>query len=396
MLLFPSIVFANTDSTKAAFIRDGNLWILVGEKKTQITNSKRTAYNPKWSSDGERLLYQLESTTEGEEDNEIWVYHLGTKEKKRVAQNGYSPQWAPDKNIIAYHERGILNISDLKKFYNVAVGVTDFTWFPDGNGFLLSSSGVLRPDGWNSAILYTKEVSGNYEDVPLFSGANHFFTLPKEIGIDNVEIIAVNAGDLTYSPSQDWISFIVSPTASWAMDSNMLSVIDNNSKNFTVIDEITTFSIGKPKWAPSTDTIAFIAGGGRLTFGFKNKDLKIQEMPATVQYTPEHYVDIDFDWITNDLLVTSRMEESEWSNNVIEHPLPVLYSINIGENKQTAITNPPEGYGDYHPQYVESIEKIAWLRGKSIIDQDTALWKANPDGSKAEKWIKNVEEIIFY
>ena len=34
-------------------------------------------------------------------------------------------------------------------------------------------------------------------------------------------------------------------------------------------------------------------------------------MPTSVQYTPKHYVDIDFDWVTNELIVTSRMEEGE-------------------------------------------------------------------------------------
>lgn len=392
LLLFPMVTFANTDNIKAAFIRDWNLWTLIGDKETQITKENKKVFSPKWSSDGEWILYQVASTTEFGEENEVWAYNLETKEFKRIARNGNSPAWAPNKNVIAYNDSGILDISDLDQFYNIATGVSDFTWLPDGNGFLLSSSGVLRPDGWTSAILYTKEVTDNYEDVPLFGGADHFFTLPKEIEQDNERIIAVNAGDFAYSPSSVWISFIVSPTASWAMDSNMLCVIDRNGENFEVIDEITTFSVGSPKWAPSTDTIAYIAGGGRLTFGFKNKKLKIHEMPTSIQYTPDNYVDIDFDWVSNEFIITSRTTEGEWS----EQPLPILYSIHIKHNKQVAITNPPNGYGDYNPQYIESLEKIIWLRGKSITDEEPTLWKANSDGTEAEAWITNVDSIEFY
>ncbi len=390
-ILFPIVTFASTNNTKATFIRDGNLWTLIGDKETQITKKKKV-FNPRWSTDGKWILYQVVSTNKFGEENEIWVYNLETKERRRVARNGYSPTWAPNKNVIAFNDRSILDISDLEKFYNIAMGVNDFTWLPDGSGFLLSSSGFLKPDGWTSANIYTKKVNENYEDIPIIGEVDYFFTLPKEIRNGNETILAINAGDFVYSPSGNWISFIVSPTASWAMDSNMLSVIDRNGKNFEVLDEITTFSVGMPKWAPSTDTIAFIAGGGRLTFGFKNKDLKIHEMPTSVQYTPENYVDIDFDWVSDDLIVTSRMEEGKWS----EQPLPILYSINIEDNKQVAITTPPNGYGDYNPQFVESLRKIIWLRGKSITDEESTLWKSNPDGTKAEAWIKNIDSIEFY
>jgi dipeptidyl aminopeptidase/acylaminoacyl peptidase len=396
IILFPSVVFANTNNTKAAFIREGNLFTLIGEQERQITNENRTVYNPKWSNDGKWILYQLEPTNEDQDDNEIWVYHIETKEKKRIARNGLAPEWAPDKNVVAYIDRGILDISDLEEFYNISTGVTDFVWFPEGNGFLMSSSGVARPDGWSSAILYTKEVDENYDDVVLFGDVDHFFTLPKEIGIGNAKVIAVNAVDFSFSPSSKWISFIVSPTASWAMDSNMICVIDRDGENFTVLDEVITTSVGEPKWAPTTDTLAFIAGGGRLVTGFKNKSLKLQEMPASVQYTPENYIDMEFDWITNNSIVTSRMEEREWSNDFSKHPLPTLYSISLKDNKQVAITNPPKGYGDYYPQYIRSLDKLVWLRGTSITDDERTLWKANPDGTMAEAWIENVDAIDFF
>lgn len=399
-ILFPLAPSAAVENqAKAAFIRDGNLWTLLDGQETQVTKSANVLAKPQWSKDGNWLVYQVESPSEmsnGERHSEIWIYNIITNEKKKISNNGYSPKWAPHKNVIAYNDKGILDISDFKRFYNIATGISDFTWLPDGTGFLLSSSGTLRPDGWSSASLFTKKVGDRYEDTILFGGVEPFFTLPREIGTtDKNNIIAVNAEQLTYSPSGNWISFVVSPTASWSMDSNMVCVIDKEGKNFEVLDEM-ILQVGQPKWAPSTDTIAYIAGGGRIVFGFKNKDLKVKEMPALGTFTPDNYADLDFDWVTNKLLVASRIKEQEWTNDFSKHPLPVLYSINVDTKKQIPITSPPKGYGDYAPQFIPNIKKLVWLRGFSITDTKWDLWKANTDGTEATEWLRDVQDIVFY
>ncbi|MFE8702848.1 TolB family protein [Cytobacillus sp. FJAT-54145] len=395
----PTMILADNIVPKAAFVRDGNLWIFINNAEKQITFEGKVFDTPQWSPDGQSVIYQRLVPSEyvdGEDQSEVWIYHIQTEEKKKLFHDGYSPRWAPGKNILSFNSKGILNISDMEKFYNIATGVSGYTWLPDGSGFLLSSSGVLRPDGWTSSILYTKKVKDNYSDIILFGGVDHFFTLPREIGVDdNNKIIAVYSSDFTFSPSNNWISFVVSPTASWSMDSNMLCVISSDGKDFEVLDEM-ILDVGKPKWAPSNDTIAFIAGGGRIVFGFKNKDLKVREMPVSGTYTPEDYADLDFDWISNDELVTSRIKEKEWSNDFSEHPLPSLYFINLPKNKQIQVSHPPKGFGDFAPQYVSTMKQLVWLRGTSITDHNRTLWKANPDGTGAEEWIKNVELITFF
>ncbi|MDP4170900.1 MAG: hypothetical protein Q8906_09860 [Bacillota bacterium] len=398
-ILYPATSFASKEiNVKASFIRDGDLWIFINNREKQITSTGKVLGKPEWSSDGKWLVYQTTAPSEFEnkdEQSEVWAYNIETSESKKIFYNGYSPTWSPRKNVIAFNYTGILNISDFKHFYNIATGVHSYTWLPDGSGFLLSSSGVLPPDGWTSAILFTKKVNDNYKDIILFGGVEQFFTLPREIGIKSTKIIAVYAENFAYSPSKKWISFIVSPTASWSMDSNMLCVISNDGKKFEVLDEI-VFAVGEPKWAPTSDTIAFIAGGGRIVFGFKNKDIKIREMHVSGSYTPSNYADLDFDWVTDKSIVTSRVEEKEWSNDFGKHPLPSLYSINIETKKQVKLTKPPKGKGDYHPQYVKSIAKLFWLRGTSLTDTNRILWKANSDGSGAEEVIKNVDGIEFY
>ncbi|MHC0035443.1 TolB family protein [Pseudoneobacillus sp. C159] len=399
VFIFPINSLADTPAkVKAAYIKNGNLWSLINGEKKQITTTGRVFASPKWSYDGKWLLYQMEAASDLQKTElqaEIWAYHVETGEKKKIFRDGIAPSWAPNKKMVAFKDGGILDISTFEGFYNIATGVSDYTWLPDGSGFLLSTSGHLQPDGWTSAILYTKKLKKNFKDIIFFGGVDHFFTLPREIGDGERKIIAVYADGLTFSPSGKWISFIVSPTASWSMDSNMVCVISSDGKNFEVLDEI-ILEIGSPKWAPTSDTIAYIAGGGRIVFRFKNKDLKVREMPASGTLTPTKYADLDFDWVTDRMLVSSRVEEREWSNDFSKHPLPSLYSIDLAKNMQNKITIPPKGFGDYHPRYVGAIDKILWFRGKSIIDQDKTLWQANPDGSEAVEWMKDVEEIVFY
>lgn len=393
-----SALASGVEDLQAAFIRGGDLWLYSNGKEIQITKNSNVFTPPQWSKDGSLLLYQKEVPSElqkNETQLEIWTYDIATEEHKRIFYDGYDPQWAPDLNIIAFNSDGILNISDMKRFYNIAGGVNGFSWLPDGSGFLLSSSGNLKPDGWTSAVLYKKKITKNYEETPFVNGTEHFFTLPKEVGSNNNKVISVNAGHFAFSPSNEWISFIVSPTASMAMDSNMLCVISKDGESFQVLDEV-IFGVGKPKWAPGKDTIAFIAGGGRIVFGFKDKRLNVHEMPAAGTLTPSNYADLDFDWISNDTLVTSRIEEREWSNNFKKHPLPVLYAIDLKTKKQEKIATPPKGFGDYHPKALRSVGKILWLRGTSITDESRTAWIANPDGSEAKEWLKNVDAVEIF
>lgn len=69
--------------------------------------------------------------------------------------------------------------------------------------------------------------------------------------------------------------------------------------------------------------------------------------------------------------------------------------MDIESVKQEKITSPPNGFGDYAPQFLPSIDKPVWLRGTSITDSKRDLWIGNVDGSDAEEWIRDVEGIVF-
>ena len=404
LLIFPAITNAetNTSGIKVAFIRDGYLWIKVNDKEEALTNKKATYnYAPQWSSDGKMLLYQKEVTGNIIEtqktSNELWVYDMKTKKHHKIFYDGQNPKWSPTENIVAFNDEGVLNISNLKAFYNIAFGVNDYAWQPDGKGFIASSSASPRPDGWTNPVLYTISIDKGYQNITgLTRNVNELFVIPKEVGIDDTKIPSINAGSFIYSPDKRWISFIISPTASWSMDSDMLAVITANGKKFEVIDEvILEFN---PLWAYKQNLLGYIAGGGRIVFGFKNKKLKITELPAyhTVNLTPKEYAEMGFSWVTDNSLIVSRVQESEWSNDPAKRPKPSLYFLTLNGQKQLKITAPLDNEGDFQPIFLPAINKITWLRKDDIASAEGELWMANPNGDNAAVWVRNIELYSFY
>ncbi len=400
--IFPPLIHAetNTSNVKIAFIRDGYLWLKVDDKEEILTKEKATYnYPPQWSFDGKMLLYQKEvagniSDPQGT-SNELWIYEVATKKHRKIFYDGSNPKWSPTENIVAFSARGVLNISNLKHFYNIALGVDDYAWQPDGKGFIASSSASIRPDGWTHSILYTISIEGYQNSNFLTSNAKKLFIIPKEIGKDDVKIISINAGSFTYSPNKQWIAFVVSPTASWSMDSDMLCVISVDGKNFEVIDELNQEA--KPKWAFTKNLLGYIAGGGRIVFGFKNKDLKVTELPAnqTVMLTPKNYAEMGFSWVDNASLIVSRVPETEWSDDANKRPKPVLYLLSLTDPKQIQITRPPKGQGDFTPIFLPSINKITWARQSDLVSFKGDLWVADPNGDHAKVWVHDIALELY-
>lgn len=387
-------------SLQIAYEKDGYLWIESGGKQEKITAEvAEYPYPPQWSHDGKWLLYQKRSSETPnpnmEPQNELWVYNLKDKQHKKVFYDGYNPKWSPKQNIIAFMNRGVLNISDLDHFYNIALGVDDYNWFPDGKSFIASSSASLRPDGWTNPIIYKIPVPENLKSTNLMK-AERLFVIPKQLSKGETSLPSINVGSFVFSPEQQWISFIVSPTASLSMDSNMLCVISADYKQFEVLDEI-IMHLDKPQWAQSKNLLGYIAGGGRIVFGFKNKDLNVTELPAlnTTEYTPPEYADMGFTWIGNQGIIVSRVKEAEWSNDPKHRPKAALYAVNLGNGKQVKITNPKQDNTDVQPQYIAATNQITWLR-KQEASLTGDLWLADPDGKNPKRWLSNIGQYAIF
>lgn len=389
------------EQVSVAFIRDGFLWTKINGKEEKLTKEPAMYhYPPAWSHDGKWILYQVEPKEKInpnlEFQNEIWVYNLETKKHKRITYDGGNPKWSPVENIVAFQNGGVLNVSNLERFYNIALGIDDYQWFPDGSSFIASSSASLHPDGWTNPKLYKIKLEKNFEKInSLTKNVENFYTIPSELKKGEVSLLAINATDFSFSPDGKWISFIVSPTASWSMDSDMVCVISTDGKTFEAIDEI-IFGLDDPQWAPHKNLLGYIAGGGRIVFGFKNKDMKITEMPVfqSQNLTPENFAEMGFSWKDDHTLVVSRVKESDWSNDPKERPNPSLFLIKIGEQKQPQISHPPADYGDYHPRSIGG--HLTWIRKKDIANSKEDLWVSDPNGANAKVWIKNIKGYSFY
>ncbi|MBU9710659.1 TolB family protein [Evansella tamaricis] len=377
---------------KAAYNHNDQLWIktVKGEKMISDTPSNQT---PKWSHDGEWLAYS-KPLKQSSNQEEILVYHLETDSAYSVFQQGYQFQWAPDRNILAFKKDsvGVLNVIDFRDgkpgpFFNVATGVDNYTWMPDGSGFLVTSNGEKKLDGWTNPVLYKIRLDGETEaDV---KKGERFFTVPGTLRKGGSEILSIGTGKFRWSPDRSWIAFKVHPTASWAMDNNMLTVLSADGRNFDIVGEMAGgFHF---HWAPNRNLLGYIAGEGRLVFGFKNKQFEVEEYHGfrSTPYTPENFVDLSFTWTDDRHVIVSRAEEQDWSNDPAKRVLPELIHIDIDENTQQNLFDLLFDYGDFDPVYLSGAGKVAWVRSNW---EKHEVWIGEPDGSSAEKWIESIDQ----
>ncbi|MGG3525093.1 TolB family protein [Bacillus pseudomycoides] len=376
-------VQAETKNIQVAFIRNHNLWIKIDGNEKQITKGEYIT-KPKWSHDGKWIAY-----AKGEEQNQLELYRVADGKKVVPSQTeATNYQWSPAENIIAFEFTSTLNTFDAEKknatFENVSSGVGDYAWYPDGKKFLVSSEAQLLPTGWTGAQLYEVQKDAGMNPNKM----KPLYTLPSM----QEDFLAYIASDFKWSPNQKWIAFLAVPTASWSADSNTLCLLKADGSYFEKVDQMLLNSQWI-QWAPSENILAYIEGSGRFTL--ENKHLKVKELPALQQekFTPKGYVDWDFTWQDNELITLSRAKAMEWSNEEEKRSLPSLYQVNIQSNRQRQITTPSKKYGDYNPLYIKSENQLTWMRS----DRKKAdMWLANGDGSKAKKWIENIDVPQWY
>ncbi|HEF1905102.1 TPA: PD40 domain-containing protein [Bacillus cereus] len=378
-----TITSAENNSVKVAFIRHHNLWIKVDGKEKQLTKGENIT-GPKWSHDGEWLAY-----VKGKKQNILELYRL--KDGKKVTpfhSEASNYQWSPTENIIAFIFTGTLNTFDVEKknadFENVSAGVGDYAWYPDGKNFLVSSEAHLLPTGWTGAQLYEVQKDAHMNPHKM----KHLYALPNE----HDDFLALVASGFKWSPDQKWISFLAIPTASWSADSNTLCLVRAEGSRFEIVDQM-LLNTEWFKWAPSKNILAYIEGSGRVAL--ENKHLKIKELPALQQqtFTPKGYVDWDFTWKNDNVIIVSRAKEGGFETLPEKRPFPSLYEINSTSDKQYQITKSSNKQGDYHPIFMKKSNQLIWIRS----DRKKAnIWIAHSDGKHEKKWIENVDIPEWY
>lgn len=367
---------------KAAFLRQGDIWLQTGEQERRLTEDEQ-AHRPLWSPDGQWLAY-----TSGERS--IRLIHPTSGERIEIS-SGVNYQWSPVANLLAFQDGEVLQVTDVnkavqEKFQNAALGVGNYSWLPDGSGFLVSTDAQLLPDGWSDISIY---------EVPFVYGQEmQKARLLVRIPSQSKSFFAVRTGEFQWSADRKWISFIALPTASLSADSNTLCVMFRNGKKIIPAGEVLGYD-DWIAWSPSGDMLAFIAGSGRdATTG---KKLTVKRPPFRKQsvYTPQGFADRDPVWEDNRYIVVSRIQESAGGGAAPQPgaPQPFLARVDVENGTSAVLTSPQGTNGDYKPVYIPSSRYMSWVR----TNRETAsVWISGPDGSAGREWIGQMDVAPDY
>jgi hypothetical protein len=368
---------------KVAFIRGGELWVKQDAQEQQITQQKNVL-NPQWSATGDYLSY-----SSGPNAKINWVYSFKAKKSFQVYEGGTNLEWSPKGNKLAFLIGPILNkvevLADhIGSLENVIFGVGNYSWLPDGNGFLVSSSASLLPTGWTNVRLFLVPLNAHMDSTKI----KPFFTLPH----DSKDFFAVTISPFKWSADRKWISFIAEPTASLSSDQNTLCLLSSDAKIFKTFDTMLHYDAWF-QWAPTRSSLAYIQGVDRIAS--KNKHLKVAELPAFKkdELGAKGFVDQDFSWNNDQYLTVSRAKENSGPYNAVPKNLPALYRVHLANNQQKQITKPSTKMGDYNPHLLQNSKNLTWVRAD---DKQGNLWIAHSDGSKAKEWIHQIDKAANY
>jgi len=370
---------------KAAFVREHQLWMKEGDQEIQLTIDKYV-YSPQWSHDGRFIAY-IDGDEHGEKSN-LWIYDTKKKENYEPYSNieTSSFAWSPISNELAYLSGWVLNVTKMKGdrpygFENVSLGVSGFEWYPNGKEFIVSTSSNRLPTGWEPVKLYHIPKDMNLNE----KKANLLYS----IHIDENHLFAVDFDDFKWSYDGKWVSFLGTPTPSWAMDSNPLCVLSSDGKVFKDVGRMLGFSDWF-KWSPQANQLAYISGEGR--FFVENKITKIADIEAStkqVDYTPKSYVDLDLEWRSPSKVIVARAQENKaWKEGPVPTMFTTLYEIDLDSGIQKQITFPKENELDVEPQVAGSY--LTWVRRQGDM-QKGDVWIKEDKQKEANVWIKNID-----
>ncbi|ESU31644.1 hypothetical protein G3A_15540, partial [Bacillus sp. 17376] len=329
----------------------------------------------------------IDGDEQGEKSN-LWMYDTKKKENFEPYQSieTSSFTWSPVSNELAYLSGWVLNVTKMKDgrpsgFQNVSLGVSGFEWYPNGKELIVSAGSNRLPTGWEPIKLYRIPKDMNLDE----KKAKLLYSIP----IDENNIFAVTVGDFKWSHDGKWVSFLGTPTPSWAMDSNPLCVLSSDGKVFQDIGRMLGFSDWF-KWAPHANQLAYISGEGR--FFVENKITKIAEIKAStkqVEYTPKGYVDLDLAWLSPSKVIVARSHENKsWKEGPVPTMFTSLFEIDLDSGTQNQITFPKENELDEDPQVVESY--LTWVRRQDKTHKGNVLIR-HEEQKEARIWIEDVD-----
>ncbi|MBM7620112.1 hypothetical protein JOC95_001965 [Bacillus tianshenii] len=397
MFLIPSTKAAEANGLQAAFIRDKALWLYMDGSEVLLQENLSIS-NLGWSKDGQWLSFEEKSETEGEEPA-IWLYHVPTNTHTKLKMVGHDVQWNPKKNSFAFLTGSFLSVVEFKDnkpiIHQLNGGVSHFSWDAEGENLIASASAVMFPDGWSHPRLYEVKWDAEHKNQELDVKVEPLLTISSPLKLDDLSILSIDAENFNWSKDGKLLAFVVSPTASWSEDSNMLTVFVKENKVLIPMGEILREK-GWIKWAPSKSHLASIQGGGRLRGGVKNKRLTVQSvLPSQTKiFTPDGFADVNFDWLDDTRIVVARGKESD----TLADFRSGLILINSKEDEQKSSGKPfvdlPEGFSDEKPVTLKKHKMLSWIR--TDANGWKSVWMSGLDGSDARKLIEGVNDVKWF
>jgi dipeptidyl aminopeptidase/acylaminoacyl peptidase len=254
----------------------------------------QSAYNPKISPDGKRVVYEVQKTNweENAFERNLWIGEIATGETHALTtakKSSTNPEWSPDGKWIAFlsdrpgqiaqtpeGKKQLYVIStdggEARQLTKVENDVSDFDWAPDSKRIAFSMT-----DPEPKALKDRKEkygeysvVHGNYQMTHLWtielSSGNTPATEPKRL----TEGDKFSIGDFSWSPDGTRIAFSAQKDPDLISgDTADLYVVTVNDR--TVKKIVSTPGPDRnPRWSPDSKKIAFETAAGSRYFYYTN------------------------------------------------------------------------------------------------------------------------------
>jgi len=263
----------------------------------------KSAFNPKISPDGKRVVYELQSANweDNSFDRNLWIAEVASGEVRQLTsakKSSTGADWSPDGKWIAFLSDRPAQISgstaDKKQLYVISADggeaqqltkaendIGGFNWAPDSRRIAFAVS-----DPEPKALKDRKEKYGEYSVVHADFQMAHLWTIDLPDGTANAapeakrltEGEAFSVGTFAWSPDGTRIAF------SAQQDADLISSFSNDIYIVTVADKAVKKIVStpgpdtNPKWSPDGKKIAYQTAAGSKYFYYTNG--RIAVVPA--------------------------------------------------------------------------------------------------------------------
>jgi dipeptidyl aminopeptidase/acylaminoacyl peptidase len=261
-----------------------------------------SAFNPKLSPDGKRVVYEVQKTNweENAFERNLWIVDVSTGDSHpltRAKKSSTSAAWSPDGKWIAFlsdrpgqikgspEEKRQLYViqadgGEALQLTKAESGVNALDWAPDSKRIAFSAT-----DPEPKALKDRKEKYGEYSVIHADYQMTHLWTIEIPSGMaPAVEAKRVTEGDkfsvgsFSWSPDGTRIAF------SAQKDPDLISIETSDVYAVTVVDGAVKKIVGtpgpdtNPRWSPDGKKIAFETAAGSRYFFYA--DRRIAVVPA--------------------------------------------------------------------------------------------------------------------